>query len=73
MTAEQRYLPAAVWTFWDAAGLFLAGLVGSVAAISLGVAFNGGEELAQIPLLLASSIGQAVVTDGALGGGDREA
>ena len=66
MTAEARYLPAAVWTFWDAAGLFLAGLVGSVAAISLGVAFNGGEELSQIPLLLASSIGQAVVTLGLL-------
>ena len=67
MTASQeRYLPAAVWTFWDAAGLFLAGLVGSLAAISLGIVFNGGEELTQIPLLLTSSIGQAVVTLGLL-------
>lgn len=66
MTAEQRYLPAAVWTFWDAAGLFAAGLFGSIAAISLGVAINGGEELDQIPLLLASSLGQAVVTLGLL-------
>lgn len=66
MTTDERYLPAAVWTFWDAAGLFVAGLFGSIAAISLGVALNGGEELGQIPLLLASSIGQAVVTLGLL-------
>lgn len=66
MTTEQRYLPAAVWTFWDATGLFIAGLFGSIAAISLGIAVNGGEELAQIPLLLASSSGQAIVTLGLL-------
>ena len=62
MITEERYLPAAVWTYWDAVGLFVAGLFGSIASISVAVAANGGEELSQIPLLLASSLGQAVVT-----------
>ncbi|MDJ0925241.1 MAG: type II CAAX endopeptidase family protein [Acidimicrobiia bacterium] len=66
MNRTDAYLPASVWTFWDAAGLFFGGLVGSVVAIALGIALNGGEELGQVTLLLVSSLGQAVVTFGLL-------
>ena len=53
MKASDPYLPGSVWTFWDASGLFVGGLVGSLVAISLAIAVNGGEELGQVPLLLA--------------------
>lgn len=66
MKESEPYLPAAVWTFWDAAGLFVGGLVGSLVAISLALAANGGEDLNQVPLLLVSSLGQGAVTLGLL-------
>lgn len=54
------YLPGSVWGYGDVALLFFGGLVGSLVAISLGVAING-EELADVPLLIVSSLGQATV------------
>ncbi len=61
MKESGPYLPGSVWTYLDAFGLFVAGLFGSLVAIALGVAVNGGEELADVPLLITSSLGQAVV------------
>lgn len=66
MKASDTYLPGSVWTFWDAAGLFVGGLVGSLVALSVAIAANGGDELNQVPLLLVSSLGQGVVTLGLL-------
>jgi membrane protease YdiL (CAAX protease family) len=66
LKASDPYLPGSVWTFWDASGLFVGGLVGSLVAISLAIAVNGGEELGQVPLLLVSSLGQGLVTMGLL-------
>ncbi len=63
---KDRYLPAAVWTFPDVIALFFAGLVGSVIALSVGQFFNGGEQLSGVPLLAASSIGQATTQLGML-------
>lgn len=66
MRESEPYLPASVWTFWDATGLFAGGLVGSLVAIALAIAADGGNELEQVPLLLVSSLGQGVVTLGLL-------
>jgi len=60
------YLPGAVWTFGDAGALFFGGLVGSLLAIAVGIGVNGGDELAAVPLLVVSSLGQASVTIGLL-------
>lgn len=61
MKESGPYLPGSVWTFSDAAILFFGGIVGSLLAISIAVAASGGEELETIPLLVASSFGQAAV------------
>ncbi len=63
---KDRYLPAAVWTFPDVLALFVGGLLGSVAAIAIGQALNGGAELSNIPLLGYASAGQAIVQLGML-------
>lgn len=55
------YLPGSVSTYGDAAVLFFGGLIGSLFAIVAAVALNGGEELADVPLLIVSSLGQAAV------------
>jgi membrane protease YdiL (CAAX protease family) len=55
-----------VWTFGDAAALFIGGIIGSLVAITAGVALNGGVELDPVPLLIVSSIGQAAVVVGLL-------
>lgn len=60
------YLPGSVWTYADAAALFFGGLIGSIVAIVISVAANGGAELPPVPLLVVSSAGQAVVTFGLL-------
>lgn len=60
------YLPGSVWTFGDAAAVFLGGIVGSVIAIGIATATAGGDELADVPLLIISSLGQAAVTLGLL-------
>ena len=62
---KDTYLPAAVWTYPDVIGLFFGGLLGSVLAIAIGTAINGGE-MANVPLLIASSAGQALTTFGIL-------
>lgn len=66
MKESGPYLPGSVWTFGDAAILFFGGIVGSLIAISMAVAASGGEELETIPLLVASSFGQAAVALGLL-------
>ena len=66
MTESGPYLPGSVWTFGDVTALFFGGLVGSLVAIGIALAANGGEELATVPLLLVSSLGQAGVTLGLL-------
>jgi hypothetical protein len=66
MTERGTYLPGSVWTFADAAALFVGGIVGSLIAITIAVAANGGVELDTVPLLIISSAGQAVVTLGLL-------
>jgi membrane protease YdiL (CAAX protease family) len=66
MKSSAPYLPGSVWTFGDAAALFFGGLVGSLLAIAVAVAITGGEELATVPLLVVSSIGQACVIFGML-------
>lgn len=63
---EQPYLPAAVWTYGDAAALFFGGLVGALIAIALAVAANGSDDLADVTLLVISSSGQAAVVVGML-------
>ncbi len=55
------YLPGSVWTYGDVAALFFGGLVGSLTAIVVAIAINGGEELSDVPLLIISSLGQAAV------------
>lgn len=64
---NEPYLPAAVWTYPDAMALFFGGLLGSVFALSIGIAANGGEELSNVMLLAVSSVGSAAVTFGLLG------
>jgi membrane protease YdiL (CAAX protease family) len=54
------YLPGSVWGYGDVVLLFFGGLVGSLVAIALGVAVTG-EEVADVPLLILSSVGQASV------------
>lgn len=66
MNEEAPYLPGSVWTFGDAAALFIGGIVGSLVAITVAVAVNGGAELDTVPLLIISSVGQAAVTLGLL-------
>jgi len=63
---KDRYLPAAVWTFPDVIALFFAGLVGSIIALAIGQFANGGDELSGVPLLAASSLGQAAAQLGML-------
>ena len=55
------YLPGSVWTYGDAVALFFGGLIGSLVAIVVAVSVNAGEELADVPLLIISSLGQAAV------------
>lgn len=66
MKQTGTYLPGSVWTFSDAAALFIGGVIGSLLAITAVVALNGGTEPDPVPLLIISSIGQAVVTLGLL-------
>lgn len=66
MTARTTYLPGSVWTFADAAALFIGGIIGSLIAITIAVAANGGVELDTVSLLVISSAGQAAVTLGLL-------
>ncbi len=66
MTESGPYLPGSVWTYGDVTALFFGGLVGSLVAIAIALAANGGDELATVPLLLVSSLGQAAVTLGLL-------
>lgn len=66
MTEADPYLPGSVWTYGDVIALFFGGLVGSLVAIGVALAVNGGDELATVPLLLVSSLGQASVTLGLL-------
>lgn len=66
MKQTAPYLPGSVWTFGDAAALFVGGIIGSLVAITLAVAVNGGVELDTVPLLIISSLGQAAVTLGLL-------
>ncbi|MCP4965944.1 MAG: CPBP family intramembrane metalloprotease [bacterium] len=60
------YLPGSVWGYGDVVLLFFGGLVGSLVAISVGVAITG-DELADVPLLILSSLGQATVLVAILG------
>ena len=66
MSDTRSYLPASVWTFGDAAALFIGGVIGSIIAIVLATAVNGNTELETVPLLIISSLGQAAVTFGLL-------
>jgi membrane protease YdiL (CAAX protease family) len=63
---KDTYLPSSVWTYPDAIALFFGGLLGSVIIISIGASLNGGNQLADVPLLLLSSSGQALVELGML-------
>ena len=58
---KDNYLPGSVWTFPDVIALFVGGLLGSVFALSVAVAINGGDEIEGVTLLALSSIGQATV------------
>lgn len=61
MKVTGPYLPGSVSTYGDAAALFFGGFVGSLVAIVVAIAINGGEELADVPLLIVSSVGQGLV------------
>lgn len=56
------YLPGAVWTYGDAAGVFFSGLVGSIIALSLLVSLTGTQTPSDVSQLVISSVGQAVAT-----------
>ena len=58
---KDTYLPSSVWTYPDAIAVFFGGLVGSLIIIMLAIPLNGGNQLADVPLLLLSSSGQALV------------
>jgi CAAX protease family protein len=57
---NDNYLPGSVWTFPDVIALFFGGLLGSVLALSIAVASNGGGEIEGVALLAVSSAGQAI-------------
>lgn len=61
-----RYLPAAVWTYPDGIAIFFGGLLGSVFALSIAIAINGGEQLSDVGVLGVSSAGSAAITLGIL-------
>lgn len=63
---DKPYLPGSVWTYLDMVALFFGGLVGSVLAIGIAAALNGGGEPAGVSLLVISSLGQALVIVGML-------
>lgn len=63
---KEDYLPGSVWTFPDVIVLFVGGLLGSVVALSIAVAINGGDEIEGVALLAVSSIGQATAQLGML-------
>jgi membrane protease YdiL (CAAX protease family) len=56
------YLPGAVWTYGDAAGVFFSGLVGSVIALAVLVWVTGSQSPSDVSQLVVSSIGQALAT-----------
>lgn len=58
---KDRYLPASVWTYPDVIAIFFGGLLGSIAALSIGIAANGGEELSNVAVLVISSLGSTAV------------
>lgn len=62
---DDKYLPASVWTFPDVILLFFGGLLGSLVFITVGAIFNGGE-IEGVPLLLVSSVAQALTIIGIL-------
>ena len=57
---KDQYLPASVWSYPDAIAIFFGGLLGSIMAIAGSIAFNGGEELTSVALLVVSSFGSTV-------------
>lgn len=59
---NDRYLPAAVWTYPDAIALFIGGLLGSLFALSFTITINGGEQLSDVGVLGVSSVGSALIT-----------
>ncbi|MDJ0954193.1 MAG: type II CAAX endopeptidase family protein [Acidimicrobiia bacterium] len=64
---NNSYLPGAVWTYTDFFAVFVGGLLGSVFALTIGVALNGGNELEGVTLLAVSSAGQAITQVAMLG------
>ena len=62
---NDKYLPAAVWTYPDVLGLFFGGLAGSVFLIVIATALNGAE-LSSVPQLIAAATGQAAAIVGIL-------
>jgi len=62
---DEKYLPAAVWTFPDVILLFIGGIAGSLIFGTVAALVNGGE-VGGVPFLLASSVGQALAILGIL-------
>ncbi len=53
------YLPGSVWTYLDAAAVFVGGLIGGIVGVAIGIAV-AGNDISNSTQLISAGIGQAI-------------